>query len=216
MVLTQSKAQAYINTLCRTRRHHLIRHPLFVSQTHSHTETCAYRKYFKSLMCKQLLLFAQTTCSFWTQTTLWRTVRFNSAGCIGDAVHERSLSAWCRLHQMVWPCRTAASFNRTRSTDVVCGLEDNVQQEMAGRRAQNFGRCPFTVTAQRRQRIGSPLCSLSAKRWVHFSRAEALGGMITKVIKGAIAKSQQESGNATYSISLSYGIYRKNTDKQRA
>lgn len=36
----------------------------------SHTRARAYRMYFKSLMCKQLLLFAQTTCSFWTQTKL--------------------------------------------------------------------------------------------------------------------------------------------------
>lgn len=52
-----------------------------------------------------------------------------------------------------------------------------------------------------------------------LSVAKALGGIKTKVIKRAITKSQQESGNATYSISLGYGIYRrkeKTTDKQRA
>lgn len=42
-----------------------------------------------------------------------------------------------------------------------------------------------------------------------LSVAKALGGTKTKVIKRVITKSQQESGNATYSISLSYGIYRK-------
>ena len=90
------------------------RHPLW--HTHTHTQTCAYRMYFKSLMCKQLLLFAQTTCSFWTQTKLWRTMGcVNSVGCVGDALHERSISTWCRLHQMVGPGRTAASSNRTHT-----------------------------------------------------------------------------------------------------
>lgn len=42
-----------------------------------------------------------------------------------------------------------------------------------------------------------------------LSVAEALGGTKIKVIKRVITKSQQESGNATYSISLSYGIYWK-------
>lgn len=43
-----------------------------------------------------------------------------------------------------------------------------------------------------------------------LSAAKALGGTKNKkVIKRVITKSQQESGNATYSISLSYGIYRK-------
>lgn len=76
-------------------------------------QTHAYRMYFQSLMCKQLLLFAQTTCSFWTQTKLWRRLGYvNSEGCGGDALHERSLSTWCRLHQMVGPCRTAARSKR--------------------------------------------------------------------------------------------------------
>ena len=87
-----------------------------LTHTHTHTQTCAYRMYFKSLMCKQLLLFAQTTCSFWTQTKLWRTMGcVNSVGCVGDALHERSISTWCRLHQMVGPGRTAASSNRTHT-----------------------------------------------------------------------------------------------------
>lgn len=38
---------------------------------------------------------------------------------------------------------------------------------------------------------------------------KALEGTKTKVIKRVITKSQQESGNATYSISLSYGIHSK-------
>lgn len=76
----------------------------------------AYRMYFKSLMCKQLLLFAQTTCSFWTQTKLWHRMGcVNSVGCVGEAFHKRSLSTWCRLHQMVGPCRMAASSNRTHT-----------------------------------------------------------------------------------------------------
>lgn len=40
---------------------------------------------------------------------------------------------------------------------------------------------------------------------------KALEGTKTKVIKRVITKSQQESGNATYSISLSYGIHSKKT-----
>lgn len=84
--------------------------------TSAHTQARAYRMYFKSLMCKQLLLFAQTTCSFWTQTKLWRAMGcVNSVGCVGDALHKRNLSTWCRLHQMVGPCRTAASSNRTHT-----------------------------------------------------------------------------------------------------
>lgn len=47
------------------------------------------------------------------------------------------------------------------------------------------------------------------KKMCLLSVAKALGGTKTKVIKRVITKSQQESGNATYSISLSYGIYRK-------
>ena len=39
--------------------------------------------------------------------------------------------------------------------------------------------------------------------------AKALEGTKTKVIKRVITKSQQDSGNATYSSSLSYGIHRK-------
>lgn len=50
-----------------------------------------------------------------------------------------------------------------------------------------------------------------------LSLAKALGGTKTKVIRRVIKKSQRASGNATYSISLRYGIYRrKKTDKQRA
>lgn len=117
---------------------HPLPHAVSVSYAHTgtHTQARAYRMYFKSLMCKQLLLFAQTTCSFWTQTKLWRTMgRVNSVGCVGDALHKRSLSTWCRLHQMVGPCRMAASSNRTHTdlkewsffspqhTDMFCFLE---------------------------------------------------------------------------------------------
>lgn len=99
---------------CKDTHCHML--SLSLTHTQTHTQACAHRMYFKSLMCKQLLLFAQTTCSFWTQTKLWRTMRcVNSVGCIGDALRKRSLSTWCRLHQMVWPCRTAASSNRTHT-----------------------------------------------------------------------------------------------------
>lgn len=110
--------------------------PLSCTHAHARRRARAYRMYFKSLMCKQLLLFAQTTCSFWTQTKLWRRMGcVNSVGCVGDAFHKRSLSTWCRLHQMVGPCRTAASSNRTHTdlkersffslqhTDMFCFLE---------------------------------------------------------------------------------------------
>lgn len=106
------------------------------SFTRAYTEARAYRTYLKSLMCKQLLLFAQTTCSFWTQTQLWRRMGcVNSVGCVGEAFHKRSLSTWCRLHQMVGPGRTAASSNRTHTalkepsvfglqhTDMFCFLQ---------------------------------------------------------------------------------------------
>lgn len=46
-----------------------------------------------------------------------------------------------------------------------------------------------------------------------LSIAKALGGTKTKVIKRVITKSQQEPGNATYSISLSYDIYSKKKKK---
>lgn len=103
LTLSFSHSHTEINT--RARRY-----------TRAHTQAHAYRMYFKSLMCEQLILFAQTTCSFWTQTKLWRSLEFvNSVGCVGDALHQRSLSTWCRLHQMVEPCRTAASSNRTHT-----------------------------------------------------------------------------------------------------
>lgn len=175
-------------------------------------------------MCKQLLLFAQTTCSFWTQTTLWRTMWFTSAGVHrGRRAHEGSLSTWCRLHQMVWPCKDGSQLRQNSAhwlVFAVWGTTSN--KKMAGKAsAKTFGRCTHHWDyVALPERIGSPLCSVAAKKkkkcLVCFSKAEALGGMITKVIKRVIAKSQQESGNATYSISLSYGIYRKNTDKQRA
>lgn len=44
---------------------------------------------------------------------------------------------------------------------------------------------------------------------IFSSENKALEGTKTKVIKRVITKSQQESGNATYSISLSYGIHSK-------
>lgn len=112
LTLFQKESGGNINTVSSTQSHHAETPTL----THTHTQTCAYRMYFKSLMCKQLLLFAQTTCSFWTQTKLWRTMGcVNSVGCVGDALHERSISTWCRLHQMVGPGRTAASSNRTHT-----------------------------------------------------------------------------------------------------
>lgn len=112
LTLFQKESRGNINTVSSTQSHHAETPTL----THTHTQTCAYRMYFKSLMCKQLLLFAQTTCSFWTQTKLWRTMGcVNSVGCVGDALHERSISTWCRLHQMVGPGRTAASSNRTHT-----------------------------------------------------------------------------------------------------
>ena len=68
------------------------------------------------------------------------------------------------------------------------------------------------------QKDGKKLKEEKKKKRCLLSRSKALGGTITKVIKRVITKSQQESCNATYSISLSYGIYRKykKTDKQRA
>lgn len=182
-------------------------------------------------MCKQLLLFAQTTCSFWTQTKLWRTMGcVNSVGCVGDALHERSISTWCRLHQMVGPGRTAASSNRTH-TDL---------QKNGASSARNTPTCFcfFLRSATFLRRGGTAgdarhyislketrdgfvlaltfVCKVKTeeggkkKKLRLLSAAKALGGTKNKkVIKRVITKSQQESGNATYSISLSYGIYRK-------
>lgn len=113
-VLTDITEQGHINTVCSSLSCRLP--PCLHTREHARRQTRAYRMYFKSLMCKQLLLFAQTTCSFWTQTKLWRRMGcVNSVGCVGDAFHKRSRSTWCGLHQMVGPCRTAASSNRTHT-----------------------------------------------------------------------------------------------------
>lgn len=83
---------------------------------HTHTN-------IKSLLCKQLLLFAQTNCSFWTQTKLWLisrevlTVGQTGRGCLA---REQciSVSTWCIPLQMVRLCRgTALSNHLQRSSE---------------------------------------------------------------------------------------------------
>ena len=163
-------------------------------------------------MCKQLLLFAQTTCSFWTQTTLWRTMCVNSVGASGTPRTREAYPPGVGCIRWFGPA------GRQPASALTCFavLSPTSNKRWQESKRKTWVAALLTETVRRCERIGSRLCSLSAKRWVYFSKAEALGGMITKVIKRVIAKSQQESGNATYSISLSYGIYRKNTDKQRA
>lgn len=144
---------------------------------------------------------------------------------------------------MVWPCRTAASSNRTH-TDLkewssVCNILTCFaflrRTTSPGVRTAGFADAKTLVTislketgcfcfsitfvfgtAQYLQNCKA-MAKMEEKKNCLFSVAKALGGTKTKVIKRVITKSQQESGNATYSISLSYGIYRrKKTDKQRA
>lgn len=55
------------------------------------------------------------------------------------------------------------------------------------------------------------------KKSIYFQFGRALRGTKTKVIKRVLPESQQESGDATYSMSLSYARHvREKSDKQRA
>lgn len=69
--------------------------------THTHTQWQTHSD-IKSLTCKQLPLFAQTNCSFWTKTKLWLklqevlTLRQTGRGCLSP---EQWISVY--LHGVV-------------------------------------------------------------------------------------------------------------------
>lgn len=104
-------------------------------------------------MCKQLLLFAQTTCSFWTQkNVLAYDVVYQCGGASGTARTREAYPHGVGCIRWFGPARTAASFHRARRADVLCGLGYNFQQKMAGKAsAKTSVAAPVTETAQRCQ-----------------------------------------------------------------
>lgn len=174
-------------------------------------------------MCKQLLLFAQTTCSFWTQTKLWRTMGcVNSVGCLGDALHKRSLSTWCRLHQMVGPCRTAASSNRTHTdlkewsffgpqhTDMFCFLEKYnfpPGARKAGLPTQTFVTISFKETGRFCLRIASALYFAqyvqNCKEMAKMERGGKKNGVYFQLLKHLEALKQKSLNESSQNHSRS-------------
>ena len=206
----------------------------------SHTRARAYRMYFKSLMCKQLLLFAQTTCSFWTQTKLLAYVAVCQhcgahRGCLAQekpihmvqaASDGLALQDGSQLQQNSHTCRRMI-FSLRHTHMFLLSWRVSYARPMQTSLGREFKKGDILYyyffwgvrsVALYLQKDGKKLKEEKKKKRCLLSRSKALGGTITKVIKRVITKSQQESCNATYSISLSYGIYRKykKTDKQRA
>lgn len=169
--------------------------------------------------------------------SFWRKMGYvNSAACVGDALRKASQSTWCGPASDGW-APAGLLPTPTELTQISKNgsfwVGDNtltwfVQLPVPRQDCPSKLPLPFHLTqwvpltafawCERRSffakwhRDGENGGKLEMCR---LSLAKALGGTKTKDIKQVITKPQQESGNATYSISLSYGIYRKKNDKQR-
>lgn len=115
-------------------------------------------------MCKQLLLFAQTTCSFWTQkNVLAYDVVYQCGGASGTPRTREAYPHGVGCIRWFGPARTAASFHRARRVVWVSGTTSNKRwQEKQVRKLRSLHPSPRLCGVAREDRL-SALLSIGKK-----------------------------------------------------